>query len=93
MKFTETVFRNATSNIKIHTLQNTALARAMAELSFECPPRTKKTRRSAPFPKTISELSSSKKIYTLTDGGLLFCKFCDHSVDLVKSTDRRAHGR
>ena len=46
------------------------------------PPPMKKSRRGANAPRVTSEERAkqfSEDLYT--DGGVLFCKFCDHSVD------------
>ena len=55
----------------------------MAEWSPECPPRPKKQKRMAPLPKVNAEERAKQfKEDLYANEGMLFCKFCEHSVDL-----------
>ena len=50
-----------------------------------CPPPTKKSSHGANAPRVTAEERAkqfSEDLYA--DGGVLFCKFCDHSVESTR---------
>ena len=52
----------------------------MAEMT---PPALKKARRSAPASRVSAEERAKQFKDLYADGGVLFCSYCDHSVDYV----------
>ena len=52
----------------------------MAEMT---PPAVKKARRSAPAYRVSAEERAKQFKDLYADSGVLFCSYCDHSVDVV----------
>ena len=57
---------------------------AVGTMADSAPPRAKKAKRSAPISRVSAEERAKQfKDDLYTDGGVLFCKYCVHSVDYM----------
>ena len=56
------------------------------------PPAPKKARRSTPLSRvTAEERAKQFKTELYADGGVLFCRYCDHSIDLTRIDTVKDH--
>ena len=61
-------------------------------MADSAPPRAKKAKRSAPISRVSAEERAKPfKDDICTDGGVLFCKYCAHSVDYTRVDTIKDH--
>ena len=67
-------------------------SRKVGKMADSAPPRAKKAKRSAPISRVSAEERAKQfKDDLYADGGVLFCKYCAHSVDYTRVDTIKDH--